>query len=72
MTVNLVALVLSVMAAIFGVIVVRGLITGRASTRSIRSVSRAEHPALYWSVQGFNTLFFLIALTAALYACDSF
>lgn len=63
MTIPLLSLACFAMSAVFAVIFVRGLVTGRASTRSIHSVARADNPVAYWTAQAFNALFALIALS---------
>lgn len=66
MTIPALSLAFFVMAVIFGVMVVRGLVTGRARTRYVGTVARAENPVGYWFVQAFNTLLALVCIGGAI------
>jgi hypothetical protein len=67
-TVPVLSLACFVVAGVFAVIFLRGLVTGRASTRYIRNVARADNPAAYWTAQAFNGLFAVACVFAGVVA----
>ena len=52
--------------AIYTALFVRGLTTGRASTRYHREIDRAREPGLFWAAQGFNAIFAIACLVGGI------
>lgn len=64
----LISLALFAGALIFAVIFVRGLATGKASTKYRRVIERATNPAGFWAAQAFNAIFAIACLYGSVVA----
>ena len=64
----LISLALFVGALIFATIFVRGLATGKASTKYHPVVERATNPAGFWAAEVFNAIFAIACLYGSVVA----